>query len=88
MVAALRLVSWNIENLARWLEDATSMVEQHVRLGAPDVLCLQEVRIRPQDVALVERMRQDAPVNAPDPGTFYTPGAQGYTDYPALTAQE
>ncbi|GKT19811.1 alkene reductase [Acidovorax sp. SUPP2522] len=33
---------------------------------------------------LVERMRQDAPLNAPDPATFYTPGAQGYTDYPAL----
>ncbi|WOI45333.1 alkene reductase [Acidovorax sp. BLS4] len=33
---------------------------------------------------LVERMRQGAPLNAPDPATFYTPGAQGYTDYPAL----
>jgi N-ethylmaleimide reductase len=35
---------------------------------------------------LVDRMRQNAPLNAPDPGTFYTPGAQGYTDYPALAA--
>jgi hypothetical protein len=25
-------------------------------------------------------------VNAPDPGTFYTPGPKGYTDYPALRA--
>ncbi|MGJ7490580.1 alkene reductase [Variovorax sp. ZT4R33] len=33
---------------------------------------------------LVERMRQDAPLNAPAPDTFYTPGAKGYTDYPAL----
>jgi N-ethylmaleimide reductase len=33
---------------------------------------------------LVERMRQDAPLNTPDPDTFYTPGAQGYTDYPTL----
>lgn len=33
---------------------------------------------------LVERMRQDAPLNAPDPSTFYTPGAKGYTDYPTL----
>lgn len=35
---------------------------------------------------LVERLRRDAPLNAPDPSTFSTPGAQGYTDYPALAA--
>jgi len=35
---------------------------------------------------LVDRMRQDAPLNAPEPETFYTPGAKGYTDYPALAA--
>jgi len=35
---------------------------------------------------LVARMRKDAPLNAPDPSTFYVPGAQGYTDYPALAA--
>ena len=35
---------------------------------------------------LVERMRRNAAMNAPDPSTFYTPGAQGYTDYPALAA--
>lgn len=33
---------------------------------------------------LVERMRQDAPLNAPMSETFYTPGATGYTDYPTL----
>jgi N-ethylmaleimide reductase len=33
---------------------------------------------------LVDRMREDRPLNTPDPSTFYTPGAQGYTDYPAL----
>jgi N-ethylmaleimide reductase len=32
----------------------------------------------------VERMRLDAPLNAPAPDTFYTPGARGYTDYPTL----
>jgi len=30
-----------------------------------------------------ERFRQGAPLNAPDPATFYgPPTAQGYTDYP------
>jgi N-ethylmaleimide reductase len=33
---------------------------------------------------LVARMRQGAPLNTPDPETFYTPGAKGYTDYPGL----
>jgi N-ethylmaleimide reductase len=35
---------------------------------------------------LVERWRTNAPVNAPDPATFYTPGPKGYTDYPVLNA--
>jgi len=35
---------------------------------------------------LVERMKADAALNAPDMSTFYTPGAKGYTDYPALSA--
>jgi N-ethylmaleimide reductase len=34
---------------------------------------------------LVARMRADASMNAIDMDTFYTPGAKGYTDYPALT---
>ena len=29
MADVLRLVSWNIENLAPWLEDAARMAEQH-----------------------------------------------------------
>ncbi len=34
---------------------------------------------------LVARWQSGAAVNAPDVGTFYTPGPKGYTDYPALT---
>jgi N-ethylmaleimide reductase len=33
---------------------------------------------------LVQRMGSNAPLNAPDMSTFYTPGAKGYTDYPTL----
>jgi len=36
---------------------------------------------------LVERWKKGAPVNAPDPTTFYTPGPKGYTDYPLLTKE-
>ena len=35
---------------------------------------------------LVERMRSGAALAAPDPATFYTADAKGYTDYPALAA--
>jgi N-ethylmaleimide reductase len=37
---------------------------------------------------LVERWQADAPLNAPDPSTFYGGGARGYTDYPALETAE
>jgi len=33
---------------------------------------------------LPERFDQQAPLNKPDPSTFYSDGAQGYTDYPFL----
>ncbi len=33
---------------------------------------------------LVGRWKSGAAANAPDLGTFYTPGPKGYTDYPAL----
>ncbi len=33
---------------------------------------------------LVERFKLNAPLNAPNPSTFYTPGPAGYIDYPSL----
>ena len=33
---------------------------------------------------LVRRFREDAPLNKPNPATFYGVGPDGYTDYPAL----
>ncbi len=35
---------------------------------------------------LPRRLRTGAPLNAPDPDTFYGGDAKGYTDYPALSA--
>jgi len=35
---------------------------------------------------LVQRLRQGAELNVPQPETFYADGAHGYTDYPALSA--
>ncbi len=36
---------------------------------------------------LDERIRAGAPLNAADKNTFYTQGAEGYTDYPRLKEQ-
>lgn len=54
----LRLVSWNVENIGRFLRAPTEIV---ARFGAPDVLCMQEVRARPQDVTLLEEMKAALP---------------------------
>ena len=37
---------------------------------------------------LVERFRRGASLNTPNVRTFYTEGAEGYTDYPALEEQQ
>ena len=35
---------------------------------------------------LAERLARKAPLNTPNPATFYASGPEGYTDYPALAA--
>jgi len=86
----LRVVSWNIENLVRWLgDDGPQLRECLPQLGMPDVLCLQEVRIRPQDTELVARMHAALPGYAchaalnrdPKNGTFRGGRAYGVASY-------
>jgi len=52
--------------------------------GQADLIAMGRAFLANPD--LVDRMRRGQPLNAPDPSTFYTPGEQGYTDYPALAA--
>jgi N-ethylmaleimide reductase len=56
--------------------------QQALNEGQADLIAMGRAFLANPD--LVERMRQGAPLNQPDPNTFYTAGAQGYTDYPAL----
>lgn len=37
---------------------------------------------------LVQRMKTGAPLNPANPATFYTTGAEGYTDYPFLSREQ
>ncbi|QBK05010.1 alkene reductase [Hylemonella gracilis] len=56
--------------------------EQALKDGVGDLVGYGRPFISNPD--LVARYQRGAALNAPDANTFYTPGAKGYTDYPAL----
>jgi N-ethylmaleimide reductase len=56
--------------------------EESVASGAVDAVAFGTAFLANPD--LPERIRRGAPLNTPDPATFYTPGPEGYTDYPTL----
>jgi N-ethylmaleimide reductase len=58
--------------------------ETALKAGEADLIAFARPFLANPD--LVERMRADAPLNAADMATFYTPGPKGYTDYPVLAA--
>lgn len=57
--------------------------EAALNAGSTDLVCFGIPFIANPD--LVARYRQGAPLNPPDPASFYGTGAAGYTDYPALS---
>jgi N-ethylmaleimide reductase len=50
--------------------------------GSADVIAVASLSLANPD--LVERIKTNAPLNAPDPSMFYGGGTKGYTDYPTL----
>jgi N-ethylmaleimide reductase len=52
--------------------------------GLADLVAFGQLFIANPD--LPERFRRDAPLNKPDPNSFYGGDARGYIDYPALDA--
>ena len=56
---------------------------QAVASGEADAVAFGKQFIANPD--LPRRFVEQAPLNPPDPATFYAPGAHGYTDYPALS---
>lgn len=56
--------------------------EEALRKGTADLIAFGKPFLANPD--LVERYQSNAALNAPDMGTFYTPGEKGYTDYPFL----
>jgi N-ethylmaleimide reductase len=56
--------------------------QQAIAAGAADMVSFGTLYIANPD--LVERFRQGAALNTPDPGTFYGGDEHGYTDYPFM----
>ncbi len=56
--------------------------EQVISAGEADAVAFGQLFIANPD--LPERFATGAPLNSPDPNTFYGADAKGYTDYPAL----
>jgi N-ethylmaleimide reductase len=59
--------------------------EADLASGAADLIAFGRAFIANPD--LVERLREELPLAEPDQATFYTPGPNGYTDYP-VSAQK
>ena len=60
-----------------------AMALDAVREGRADAIAFGKAYIANPD--LLRRLQLDAPLNAPDPKTFYGGDTHGYTDYPFLT---
>lgn len=58
--------------------------EQVIQSGEADAVAFGKLSLANPDLA--RRFRRGAELNAPQPETFYSHGAEGYVDYPALPA--
>ncbi|ONG40051.1 alkene reductase [Alkanindiges hydrocarboniclasticus] len=56
--------------------------ERLIELGEADAVAFGQLYIANPD--LLERFKQQAELNTPNPATYYAEGATGYTDYPFL----
>jgi N-ethylmaleimide reductase len=83
--AALKAVYRKAGGKGAWMVNNgydKAMAEQAVANGA-DLVAFGKPYIANPD--LVERLRRNTPLNAPDKATFYGGGAEGYTDYETLS---
>lgn len=57
-----------------------------LQAGLADLVAFEQLFLANPD--LVERFKRRAPLNNPDPKTYYGDGAEGYIDYPMLDAAQ
>lgn len=70
-----------VGNMSYTPEEATAAIAE----GRLDAVAFGTAFLANPD--LPERIKSGASLNTPDPATFYTPGAIGYTDYPRMQAE-
>jgi hypothetical protein len=63
-----------------------ALAEQVIHDGEADAVAFGQLFIANPDLPV--RFANNAPLNTPDPATYFTPGPHGYTDYPALSAPQ
>jgi 2,4-dienoyl-CoA reductase-like NADH-dependent reductase (Old Yellow Enzyme family) len=63
-----------------------ALAEQVIRDGEADAVAFGQLFIANPDLAA--RFANNAPLNTPDPSTYFTPGPHGYIDYPALSVSQ
>lgn len=69
-------------NTPRGVESNFCELENLVDWGVVGAVAVGRAYLANPD--LIERLRQGAELNEPDPATFYAPGPVGYIDYPTL----
>jgi N-ethylmaleimide reductase len=57
-----------------------------LRAGYADLIAFGQLFLANPDLA--ERFKRGAPLNTPNPDTYYGGGAEGSIDYPALDAAQ
>ena len=85
--AALKAAYRDAGGQGRWMVNngyTRALALEAVASGYADMVAFGRDFIANPD--LVERLRQDAPLNPGQRDTYYGGGVQGYTDYPTLSA--
>jgi N-ethylmaleimide reductase len=86
--AALRAAYEKAGGKAAWMTNNgydRDLAIEAVKDGKADLVAFGKPFIANPD--LVQRLKDNAPLNTPDQATFYGGGAKGYTDYPVLEQQ-
>jgi 2,4-dienoyl-CoA reductase-like NADH-dependent reductase (Old Yellow Enzyme family) len=63
-----------------------ALANQVIQDGEADAVAFGQLFFANPDLAV--RFANNAPLNTPDPTTYFTPGPHGYIDYPALSAAQ
>ena len=83
LVADLRKI-WTHPLLVNRPNATVENLDQDVKSGLADLVPVGKFGLANPD--LVARLKKNAPLNEPNPATFFTPGPAGFTDYPTLAA--